>query len=149
MNKHRNIHVLFSLSLFLLFVIGSFFIVTYEIKGYQVINDTCQQEDDLIVPLAYLNTKLKANDSDDSTKIVEIDNTQCLEIKTAKTVTYIYCQDGYLKELYTSNDYHAGLQEGSKLFALDDFKIEQNDRLFKFTVTRDQVSKSISIYLHG
>ena len=47
MNKHRNIHVLFSLSLFLLFVIGSFFIVTYEIKGYQVINDTCQQEDDL------------------------------------------------------------------------------------------------------
>ena len=86
MNKHRNIHVLFSLSLFLLFVIGSFFIVTYEIKGYQVINDTCQQEDDLIVPLAYLNTKLKANDSDDSTKIVEIDNTQCLEIKTAKTV---------------------------------------------------------------
>ena len=82
-------------------------------------------------------------------KLLKIDNTQCLEIKTAKTVTYIYCQDGYLKELYTSNDYHAGLQEGSKLFALDDFKIEQKDRLFKFTVTRDQVSKSISIYLHG
>ena len=34
-------------------------------------------------------------------------------------------------------------------YALDDFKIEQKDRLFKFTVTRDQVSKSISIYLHG
>ena len=33
MNKHRNIHVLFSLSLFLLFVIGSFFIVTYEITS--------------------------------------------------------------------------------------------------------------------
>ncbi|MFR2501003.1 MAG: DUF4860 domain-containing protein [Coprobacillus cateniformis] len=39
--------------------------------------------------LSYLNTKLKANDSDDSTKIVEIDNTQCLEIKTAKTI-YIF-----------------------------------------------------------
>ena len=36
-----------------------------------------------------------------------------------------------------------------KAGALDDFKIEQKDRLFKFTVTRDQVSKSISIYLHG
>ena len=118
----------------------------YSLENLQI---EYQKEDDLIVPLAYLNTKLKANDSDDSTKIVEIDNTQCLEIKTAKTVTYIYCQDGYLKELYTSNDYHAGLQEGSKLFALDDFKIEQKDRLFKFTVTRDQVSKSISIYLHG
>ena len=35
------------------------------------------------------------------------------------------------------------------LGVLDDFKIEQKDRLFKFTVTRDQVSKSISIYLHG
>ena len=37
MNKHRNIHVLFSLSLFLLFVIGSFFIVTYEIKDIKLL----------------------------------------------------------------------------------------------------------------
>lgn len=149
MNKHRNIHVLFSLSLFLLFVIGSFFIVTYEIKGYQLINDTCQNEDDLIVPLAYLNTKLKANDSENSSQVVTVNNTQCLQIKTAKTQTYIYLHDGYLMELYTSIDYLPGLNEGNKLFPLDDFKIEKTDQLFKFTVTKQNNSKSIAIYQHG
>lgn len=149
MNKHRNIHVLFSLSLFLLFVIGSFFIVTYEIKGYQMINDVASQEDDLIVPLAYLNTKLKANDSSQSIQIVEVEDVQCLQITTNKTITYIYLQDGYLKELYLSNDYMPGLNEGNKLFAIDGLEMKEDNQLFKFVVSKNKQSKSISIYLHG
>lgn len=149
MNKHRNVHVLFSLSLFLLFVIGSFFIVTYEIKGYQMIDDVASQEDDLIVPLAYLNTKLKANDSSHSVQIVEVEDVQCLQIATSKTITYIYLQDGYLKELYLSNDYMPGLNEGNKLFAIDGLEMKEDNQLFKFTVNKNKQSKSISIYLHG
>lgn len=149
MSKHRNIHVLFSLSLFLLFVIGSFFIVTYEIKGYQMINDVASQEDDLIVPLAYLNTKLKANDSSQSVQIVEVEDVQCLQITTNKTITYIYLQDGYLKELYLSNDYMPGLNEGNKLFAIDGLEMKEDNQLFKFVVSKNKQSKSISIYLHG
>lgn len=149
MNKHRNIHVLFSLSLFLLFVIGSFFIVTYEIKGYQMINDVASQEDDLIVPLAYLNTKLKANDRSQSIQIVEVEDVQCLQITTNKTITYIYLQDGYLKELYLSNDYMPGLNEGNKLFAIDGLEMKEDNQLFKFVVSKNKQSKSISIYLHG
>lgn len=149
MSKHRNIHVLFSLSLFLLFVIGSFFIVTYEIKGYQMINDVASQEDDLIVPLAYLNTKLKANDSSQSVQIVEVEDVQCLQITTNKTITYIYLQDGYLKELYLSNDYMPGLNEGNKLFAIDGLEMKEDNQLFEFVVSKNKQSKSISIYLHG
>ena len=149
MEKHRNIHVLFSLSLFLLFVIGSFFIVTYEIKGYQAINDTSKQVDDLIVPLAYFNTKLKANDQEQTCQVVDVDNVQCLQITTAKTNTLIYFQDGYIKELYVSNDYHPELDEGSNLFAVDDLVMEQTARLYKFTVFKDGDNKSITVYLHG
>ncbi|MFQ8705757.1 MAG: DUF4860 domain-containing protein [Thomasclavelia sp.] len=149
MNKHHNIHILFSLSLFLVFVIGSFFIITYEIKGYQNINDVCTKEDNLILPLSYLNTKLKANDSDGACKIVEINNISCLEIKTKKTKTYIYLHEGYLKELYLSNDYQPKLDDGTKLFKIDKFLIEQENDLLKFTIIEGEESKSLSIYLHG
>lgn len=149
MNKHRNSYVLFSLSLFLLFVIGSFFIVTYEIKGYQVIEDTCNNNDNLAVPLAYLNTRLKANDHDGCSEVVEIEGIKCLKITTEQTVTYIYYSDGYLKELYFSSDYMPSLDEGSKLFRLDGFEIEQEQQLFKFTVTIGKQSKMLAIYLHG
>ena len=149
MNKHHNIHILFSLSLFLIFVIGAFFVITYEIKGYQNINDACTKEDNLILPLSYLNTKLKANDSYETCKIIEINNISCLEIKTEKAKTYIYLHKGYLKELYLSNDYLPNLEEGTKLFSIDELLIEQHNNLLTFTVTKDKDSKTLSIYLHG
>lgn len=149
MNKHHNIHILFSLSLFLVFVIGSFFIITYEIRGYQNINDVCAKEDSLILPLSYLNTKIKANDSDNTCKIVKINDISCLEIKTEKTKTYIYLHEGYLKELYLSNDYLPKLEEGTKLFEIDEFLIEQQNNLLRFTISKKNDSKSLSIYIHG
>lgn len=149
MNKHQNVHVLFSLSLFLLFVIGSFFIVTYEIRGYQSIHETCTQEDELAIPLAYLNTKLKANDYNQSTSIVTINDTKCLLIRSHETVTYIYLQDGYLKELYGRDDFIVRLEDGDKLFELDDFIIKQEGHLFSFQVIKNNDKKSLSVFLHG
>lgn len=149
MNRHQNTHVLFSLSLFLLFVIGSFFIVTYEIRGYQNINEHCIAMDEVTVPIAYLNTKLKANDMDQSVDIVKIEDTECLSISTKRTVTYIYLQDGYLKELYSIKDIEIFLKEGNSLFALDDFQMEREGNLFTFTVKKGQQVYSTNIYLHG
>ena len=51
MSRHHHIHILLSLTLFLLFVLGSFFVVAYEIKGYQKLNEQCLLEDDLIITL--------------------------------------------------------------------------------------------------
>lgn len=149
MNKHQNVHIIFSLSLFLLFVIGSFFVIAYEIRGYQMINQTCQNEDDLITPLAYLNTKIKAADNSDAIDTVIVDNITCLQIQTDQTKTYIYFDDGYLKELYITNDYSVDLKKGDKLFLLDNFYIEKNNRLFKFVVEKNDLQKQISINVHG
>ena len=72
MSRHHHIHILLSLTLFLLFVLGSFFVVAYEIKGYQKLNEQCLLEDDLNIPLAYLNTKLKAMDEKGAISVVSI-----------------------------------------------------------------------------
>lgn len=149
MSSNRNIHVLFSLSLFLIFVIGSFFIITYEIMGYQNIITSSKQEDELLLPLSFINTKIKSNDSYQTCEITEIDNVACLKIKTSQTTTYIYLHEGYLKELYVSNDYIPKLNEGSKLFVIDNINMSQQDGLLEFTVVKNGARKSIAIYLHG
>lgn len=143
MNRHENIHIIFSLSLFLLFVIGSFFIITYEIRGYQMISQVCESEDMLTTPLAYLNNRLKSEDN------VIVDSKDCLRLVNDRTTTYIYYSDGYLKELYVTNEYQVDFSKGDKLFALDYFAVEQNDRLLKFTVGKDNQEKDLNIYLHG
>lgn len=149
MNKSRHVYTLFSLVLFLLFVIGLFFIVTYEIKGYQHIYESGLQQDELTTPLSYLNTKLKAYDERNAISVVEIDGTQCLCLTTEQTKTYIYYLNGYMKELYTSMDYQPSLNEGTNLFALDNFSIKVQDQLYKFEVEKNGLMKYISIYLHA
>ena len=149
MNRHQSAYMIFSLSLFLLFVIGSFFIITYEIRGYQILDTTCQTEDDLSVCLAYINTRLKANDSQGAIKVQQLDQVTCLQITTSQTTTYIYFQDGYLKELYTSNDYPANLSQGEPLFAITDFKIKQEGSSLYITVSKANQTKTSIIYLHS
>lgn len=149
MNKSRHVYTLFSLMLFLLFVIGSFFIVTYEIKGYQNIHEGELRQDHLTTPLAYLNTKLKAYDRKDMIEINTIHDIECLCLKTEKTVTYIYYLDGYLYENYTTLDYLPSLHEGTKLFSLDSFSIQMKDNLYHFILEKDGQEKALSLYIHS
>ena len=143
MSRHHHIHILLSLTLFLLFVLGSFFVVAYEIKGYQKLNEQCLLEDDLNIPLAYLNTKLKAMDEKGAISVVSIQGRKCLKMVTTKTATYIYYLNGYLKELYTDLDYLPSLDEGTNLFILDDFQIDRQENLYTFIVKKEQYQKRL------
>lgn len=149
MNKSRHVYTLFSLVLFLLFVIGLFFIVTYEIKGYQHIYESGLQQDELITPLAYLNTKLKAYDEKGAVSVEEVEGIQCLCLSTEQTKTYIYYHEGYLKEIYSAVDYRPSLSEGTRLFVIESFSITVKDKLYKFEIKKNGIIKYISIYLHA
>lgn len=149
MNNSHRIYKLFSLTLFLIFVIGGFFIVTYEMKGYQSIYDASVLQDDLSTPLAYLNTKFKSNDRKDSIEIKTIHQRTCLCIKTLETMTYIYFQDGYIYENYTTVDYVPSFQEGTKLFKVDNFSMKYDKGLYTFEVEKQGLKKNIALYLHS
>ena len=105
-------------------------------------------EDDLNIPLAYLNTKLKAMDQKEAISVVSIQGRKCLKMVTEKTATYIYYLNGYLKELYTDLDYLPSLDEGTNLFILDDFQIDRQEKLYTFIVKKEQYQKGLSVYLH-
>ena len=52
MNNHKSSHLVFSLSLLLIFVIGSFFVLIFETKGYSKIQGTIVEQEGLYTPIS-------------------------------------------------------------------------------------------------
>lgn len=149
MNKRSHIQTLMFLTLFLIFVMGSFFIMTSEIQVYQNIHESITSQDQLMTPLAYLNTRLKSYDQKGAIELITIEETSCLKMEEDEHITYIYYFNGYLRELYTVKDYMPSLDEGEKLFKLDDFKMSCQDQLYRFSVQIGEQKEQIAIYMHS
>ena len=149
MNRQFHVQTLLNLFLFLIFVIGSFFIVSSEIQGYQNIHDSITQEDELMTPLAYMNTKLKAYDQRDMITLVELENVSCIKLSDESSSTYIYYRDGYIQEISVANDYIPLLDEGEKLFEVDSLKITLQQQLCHVYIEKHQQSRELSVYLHS
>lgn len=144
MNNHKSSHLVFSLSLLLVFVIGSFFVLLFETRGYSKIQDTINQQESVYMPLSYIQTKCKMNND---ISIETIDDIDCLVLNQKEMKTYIYYDEGKLKELYASNEYKVSLKEGTDLFEIDDFNIKPSHSLLTITVKKDNIEKDINIYL--
>ncbi len=144
MNNHKSSHLVFSLSLLLIFVIGSFFVLIFETKGYSKIQGTIVEQEGLYTPISYLNTKCRKNPN---ISIKTIDKTKCIVLEQTAMKTYIYYQNGYLKELYASDGYEVDLFQGNKLFALDNFKISLEGDLLEIRIQKDKVDKKVYVHL--
>ena len=94
MNKRSHIQTLMFLTLFLIFVMGSFFIMTSEIQVYQNIHESITSQDQLMTPLAYLNTRLKSYDQKGAIELITIEETSCLKMEEDEHITYIYYFNG-------------------------------------------------------
>lgn len=149
MNKRTHIQTLLFLTLFLIFVIGSFFVMTSEIQVYQNIHESITLQDQLTTPLAYLNTRIKSCDQHGAVEMVTIDGVSCLKLEDENQIIYIYFLDGYLQELYTVKDYVPSFNEGEKLFEVDDFKMDYQDSLYHFMIQKGQQHRQIAIYVHS
>lgn len=144
MNNHKNSHLVFSLALLLIFVIGSFFVLLFETKGYSKIQETINNQEGIYMPLSYINTKCKMNND---INIEVIDNIECLVFNDDEMKTYIYYQDGSLKELYASHEYNISLSQGNHLFDVDGFDINIKDDLLDIYIKKGEDAKVMNIYL--
>ena len=148
MKTHHNLYLLVSLLLLLLFAAGSFSLLSTEIFAYRRLNETIQSQEDISLPLAYVHTKLKHASARGQIAYVTKPIT-CLQIKEKETVTYLYYQDGYIKEITAVSSYQPTFEEGTKLFQVDAFTIIEKQDCLLFTVEKDGKKEQLSIYLYG
>ena len=144
MKKSSVVEVIFIMILFTLFVGCAFFITLFEADSYQKIVEQNNAQNSEILPLSYLNMKLKQATNADSVKIVndpELDYLMITEEINATTYyTYIYVYENELCELFTNSSI-LDVNGGTRLMKVNDLKMQYQAGSYEFIVT-DEFSQS-------
>ena len=151
MRRSYVVEILFTLVLFTLFVVGSFFILLSGANAYQKQVEEIQNVEELRLPLSYISTKLHQA-SKDNVSIEIVDGINCLlieEIIDNKTyVDMFYYQDGYLYETFSALDI-LSIKNGERVCAISNLIMEDRgeDGLYFEVTNDDNITKSLNIVL--
>ena len=95
---------------------------------YRTVTSQMQQHQIQRTAESYLREKIRQNDRADAIRIGEVEGQQALliteQINEKKYVTYIYTDEGMLKELFISADKEPKLQDGTALLELQNLTFE-------------------------
>ena len=80
MKKNYVVEILFTLLLFMIFVIGSFLIVVYTANVYENMNRQNKEVNNVRLPLSYISKKYMQSYNDDSFYLTTIDGIDCIAI---------------------------------------------------------------------
>ncbi|MEA5026063.1 MAG: DUF4860 domain-containing protein [Erysipelotrichaceae bacterium] len=124
--------------LFTLLVISVFLLTLYQASSYQQIVEQHEQQETVIMPLSYLNMKLKQADNAQSVALFSKDSLTYLRITEQfdgkPYYTYIYVYDQGLYELLTAAD-NPEPTSGTWLMNAEGLTMTYQDGYYLFTLT--------------
>lgn len=134
--KKHMVDILFVLTLFFVFALSA---LTLVVLGANVYRSTVNHMDENFTDrtsYAYVTQKLRQNDEAGVVSVSEFGGQNaCVitqEINNTVYNTYIYEYDGYLCELLSRADMEMEPGAGTRIFEVEEFKIEQiKDQLYK------------------
>ncbi len=131
--RSRMTGALFTLILFLVFVLSALFLVLMGGKVYENINhrmEAAYRED---VALSYIANKVRQGDEAGGVSVKEVSGTTVLEIKQviedSVYVTDIYYQEGKLWELFSQEGSGLSIGDGNEILSCSPVTMEMNDGL--------------------
>ena len=136
MKKNSLISVSFSLILFLMFVVGSFFLLYYGANSYKKNLEKAQIKENVEIPFAYITTRIRQASA--SISVITIEDKNVLVIENDNSYTLIYYMDSYLYELMVSDYNDINLKGGTKIYSIDNFDVEYKDNLYLITINDEQ-----------
>lgn len=144
------VDALFLLALFGVFLICALFIVLFGAKIYK--NTVKSSEDSFIERTCYTYITEKIRQNDNSKGVIIEDDAGGSVITLSKTVndsnyvTYLYCDEGFLKEYTTSSANPLNKSAGTKIIELNELDAEKcSDNLYKFRLNGKDVSTSFFV----
>lgn len=154
--KKHIVDILFVLALFLVFTLSTLTLVLFGANIYQNTVNDMEDNYNARTVCSYILGKFRSNDSCGDINIGSIDDKPSLilnqEINDTSYSTYIYEYDGYLRELFVSDNVTLGsdvLNAGNKLCPVDKFEVSEcNEGLNPVKITVSLPDGDIeSIYL--
>lgn len=147
MRKNTIVQLLFSLLLFLIFVMGSFFLIVYGGNIYQHVLDSDEKRENIEIPFAYLTNKLHQAKNSNAVTIEILEDTDVLVIENESYYTCIYVYEGNLKELSINdlNNFH--ISSGTSIYTVEELKMTKEGKLYSFVITNDGEEESLVLGL--
>ena len=123
---------LFSLLLFGLFVLFLLIMLLFSAQIYQRSIKKTDSETDLGTISSYITTKFRHD-----------------TINNQDYITYLYLDDGSLKELFTATGSSAQANAGTMIASLSDFQIEEKGNGFYYIFLQNTVGNTSEFFLHS
>ena len=131
--KNQAVGTLFTMLLFLVFVLCALFTVLTGGKVYENISARMEQTYTGSVALQYVANKVRQGDYAGKVAVKDIEGTQVLElaedIDGENYLTWIYYLDGSIRELFTYEDSGLGLQDGLEILECGGLSLTRDGQL--------------------
>lgn len=138
MRRSYVVEVLFTLILFTVFVLGSFFILLFGAQGYRTLVENQNHQEELRLTLSYLSTRVQQAPSASAIAMEEIENIPCLmieeQLEGVTYVTVIFYQDHSLWELFVRKD-RMDLSMATAIASIEDLTMQESQGQLIFIAT--------------
>lgn len=137
--KNRHIvDLLLPIALFLVLAASSLFLVLLAANVYQKNVAWEEKNYESRTCLSYVTEKIRQNDEKGGVEIGTFDGVPSIILRQnfgeQAYVTYLYCYDGMLRELFVQEGVSASVTDGQEILQVNDFQFsEQEDGIFKIS----------------
>ena len=151
--RSRLLEVVPIFLLFFLFACCMFFVLISGAKSYKNVTAIMEEQFSINTCISYVTAKVRHYDSEGAVIIGKIGDTDALLLKEMidgeEYLTYLYCYDGSLMELFCSADMEVYPIEGQKIMELDSLELSTDDDLIHFSCEINEKQASTSVLLQS
>jgi hypothetical protein len=140
LHDRHVIDLLFPLALVFVFAASALAVLALSADLYGQITQDGDDHFTQRTASAYVLEKVRQNDEAGGIALETVDGVPCLALTrtvvSATTVTYIYAQDGVLRQMYTRPGTAFSLSDGTEIAEVEDFSLTAlSDTLYRLTIT--------------
>lgn len=149
----KSIHNILILVLALIFILGMFALVLAGINVYHSISEQMEINYSVYTGLDYISAKIRSSDRYGGVEITDFSGIPALllyeDLDGYEYMTYIYCKDGFLMELFCESGAGLSPDDGSPLLEMDSLDLENSGGLFKIACRVGGDSAETSIFVRS
>lgn len=132
---------LFILALFGAFAVTALFVVLFGARIYKSTVSNMNTNYEKRTAMSYLTEKIRSHDYTGGVEVSTSDDDQSVlklyqNVKDRTFITYLFVDDGYLKEFTADDKYDFDYSSGTEILAIKDFSVQKEGKcLYRFNIT--------------
>ena len=151
--RSRLLEIVPNFLLFFLFACCMFFVLISGAKSYKNVTAVMEEQFSVNTCISYVTAKVRHYDSEGAVMIGKIGDTDALllkeKIEGEEYLTYLYCYDGNLMELFCSADMEVHPMDGQQIMELDSLDLVAEDDMIHFSCEINEKQADASVFLQS